>query len=178
MKRITYFSIGFIVFCKLHLERYFPIGNWTPPLDTRKILFWPVGIVSPSPSVIFSYTSIFKVRCKIFPHSFSAAVDSCSLGILLVLLCHLWTDCFKILLNFKWQKKCAKQRKAVYNFSLDQCYAGVIKFRCWSRKPYPDVNLDRQTASMKFKDMGSLLTENLIKNKGFICLNFGISGVY
>lgn len=159
MKRVC-FSIGFTVFSKPHLERYFPFGNWTPSLDTTKILFWPVGIVSPSPSVIFSYTSIFVEKCKILPHSFSADVNICSLGILFVPLCHLWTDWFKILLNCKLQKKFAKQRKVAYNSTLSQCYAGVIQLRCWNRKPYSVwklvVYLDRQTASMKFRDTRSL----------------------
>lgn len=110
MKR-DYFSMGFTIFSKLHLERYFLIGNGTPSSDTIKMLFWPVGILSLSSSVISYCTSIFVEKCKIFPHFFPAHVNTCSLRILFVLLCHLWTDWLKILLNFKFQKKFAKQRK-------------------------------------------------------------------
>lgn len=126
MKRFILVLQGFF---RLELDRYFPIWNWTPSLNTTKILLWPVGTWSPPLPPPFSYILLCKQflhRCKIFPHSFSGGVNISSLGILFVLLCHLWTDKFKPLLNFKLQKNFAMQRKEIYIFTLNQCYAAVI----------------------------------------------------
>lgn len=116
-----FFSIGFIGFFQAAFRKIFSYWKLNFFLRHKKILFWPLGVVSPSPSVILSYVSIFVGKCKIFPHSFSAEVKVCSLRIVFVLLHHLWTDRFKILLNFQLQRKFAKKRKGVYNFTLNQC---------------------------------------------------------